>query len=147
MNTEVPGEHHGWLQPSTPNAAPRQERKKRTSISAQSVDSQDLTQAEVDLKPWKYIGYKGYSSFLASENDFFVVRRFSAISIRIALRLQDQVTILEKRLDEIDKRSNRREAKDENNGTFRDDSEERLFVLDELGNALMKFSRFYTLFI
>lgn len=31
------------------------------------IESQILTQKEVDAKPWKFIGYPGYSSFLASE--------------------------------------------------------------------------------
>jgi hypothetical protein len=119
----------------------------RLSIGAQSDDSQHLTQSEVDRKPWKYIGYKGYSSFMASENDFFVLRRFSKITIRIALRLQDQVTVLEDRLRQIDKQNSKRDAADVHNGSFRDDIEERSHVLDELEVALIKFSKLGYVFL
>jgi len=113
----------------------------RLSIcSARSADSQHLSQHEVDQKPWKYIGYKGYCDFIASENDFFVVRRFSAVSVRIALRLQDQVTILEDRLKKLDKAYSRREADDVNSGTLRDEADDRLKVLDELKEKLVEFS-------
>lgn len=105
-----------------------------------SADSQNLTQSELDLKPWKYTGYKGYTNFIASENDFFVLRRFSAVSVRVALRLQDQVTVLEEKLQRLDWESSRREAEDVHNGSLRDDSEERLQVLDELRQTLMRYS-------
>lgn len=107
-----------------------------------SADSQNLTQSELDLKPWKYTGYKGYTNFIASENDFFVLRRFSAVSVRVALRLQDQVTVLEEKLQRLDWESSRREAEDVHNGSLRDDSEERLQVLDELRQTLMRYNKF-----
>ena len=34
---------------------------------------------EIDVKPWKYIGYRGYVDFIASENDFYIMRRFAAL--------------------------------------------------------------------
>lgn len=78
--------------------------------------AQNLTQNELDSNPEKYIGYRGYSSFIASENDLFILRRFSSISVRIALKLQDQVTLLEEKLEELDRHASRREAIDVRNG-------------------------------
>ncbi len=123
-----------------PTAAPTAKLHRLSTSSAGSADSQHLTQQEVDQKPWKYIGYKGYCEFIASENDFFVVRRFSAVSVRIALRLQDQVTILEDRLKELDKAYSRKDADDVNSGTLRDEADDRLKVLDELKEKLVEFS-------
>lgn len=36
-------------------------------------------------KPWKYYGYQAYSEFIASEDDFFILRRFSTVSARVLL--------------------------------------------------------------
>jgi hypothetical protein len=105
--------------------------------------SQDLMQAEVDEKPWKYIGYKGYSEFLASENDFFILRRFSSVSIRIALWLQDQVTVLEEKLEDLDKKYSRKDAVDTNNGSFREDEDDRAAVLSQLREKLVQYSELF----
>ena len=101
------------------------------------VNKQELTQKELDNKPWKYIGYRGYSSYLASETDFLIFRRFEGPSTRIALMLQDRVACLEEQLEVIDSTYERRECVDTNNGTFRDeDVDTRRDVLVELKKAL-----------
>jgi hypothetical protein len=99
-----------------------------------SGDSKELTQDEIDEKPWKYIGYKGYSDFIASENDFFVLRRFASVSARIALELQDEVVVLEERLEDLDRELSKREMVDVNNGSFRDDIPERKEVMRGLSD-------------
>ncbi|CZR67627.1 uncharacterized protein PAC_17526 [Phialocephala subalpina] len=108
----------------------------------QALPSQHLTRSEVDEKPWKYIGYPGYCSFIASENDFFMLRRFASVSARIALSLQDQVVVLEERLNELDWKYSRKEEEDINNGSFRDDDDERSEVLEELRLAILKYNEF-----
>jgi hypothetical protein len=97
-----------------------------------SVESQVLTQKELDEKPWKYIGYKGYSSFLASENDFLVFRRFGSISTRIALRLQDKVRVLEEELSLCDRELSKKEAEDVHNGSFRQEQDARERILEDM---------------
>ena len=109
--------------------------------SRSSADTQILSQDEVDEKPWKYIGYRGYSEFVASENDFFMLRRFGAVSTRVALMLQDQVVVLEDELRELDRKYSGREAVGVNNGTFRDDEKDRLNVLEKLRLKLVEYSR------
>ena len=75
------------------------------------------------------IGYNGYSDFIASENDFFILRRFASVSAKIALELQDEVVVLEERLEDVDRELSRRGMVDVNNGSFRDDIPERKEVL------------------
>jgi hypothetical protein len=108
----------------------------------QSFESQVLTQKELDEKPWKYIGYKGYSSFLASENDFLVFRRFSTASARIALRLQDRVAVLEENLSTCDRELGMKEAEDVHNGSFRQEKDERERILEKMQNGLLECSKF-----
>lgn len=50
------------------------------------------------------MGYKGYSSLIASENNFYIVRCFGALNARIALVLQGQVSVLEEELEALDGR-------------------------------------------
>jgi len=106
-----------------------------------SLESQVFTQREVDEKPWKYVGYHGYTKFLASETDFLIFQRCGAVSARILLRLQDRVVVLQKKLDKLDRKLKRREAKDIHNGSFRQDDADREHVLNELQVALSEYSK------
>ncbi|TDZ67894.1 hypothetical protein CTRI78_v002716 [Colletotrichum trifolii] len=75
------------------------------SQSAQHVPNASVekpTEDEVHRKPWKHIGYKGYSEFVSSEDDFFLLRRFDTLNTRVALALQDEVSQLEEELGEFD---------------------------------------------
>jgi len=108
-----------------------------------SSQPQILTQQEVDEKPWKYIGYKGYTEFLATENDFLILRRFAAVSTRIALLLQHQVSSLEDKLDHLDWKYSRREEEDVNSGSFRHNEDDRLAVLNDLRLKLLQYSKIY----
>ncbi|KAF8851018.1 hypothetical protein BDZ45DRAFT_661102 [Acephala macrosclerotiorum] len=125
---------------SIPRRKPKPKYNFQHHISARP--EQHLTRSEVDEKPWKYIGYPGYCSFIASENDFFMLRRFASVSARIALKLQDDVVALEEGLNELDWKYSRKEEEDVNNGSFRDDDEEREKVLEELRLAILKYNEF-----
>ncbi|KAI0905116.1 hypothetical protein F4823DRAFT_567071 [Ustulina deusta] len=57
-------------------------------------------------KPWKYVGYRGYTKFIASKDDFIILRHFNSLNIRIALLLQDEIAVLENELAEIDEKTN-----------------------------------------
>jgi hypothetical protein len=128
--------------PSQHFSSPGSHQAASTAISTRiSSESQLLTQREVDDKPWKYIGYEGYSNFLASETDFLAFRRFGVVSTRIILRLQDRVVILQEKLEKLDRQFNRREAEDIHNGSFRQEDKEREQVLDELQIALSEYSK------
>jgi len=101
----------------------------------------DLTEEEIEEKPWKYIGYDGYASFIASEKDFFILRRFTSLNTRIALALQDQVVVLEEQLKELDYGYSRRSARDLHNGSFRCDREDRKALLEEITHKLSQYSK------
>jgi hypothetical protein len=90
--------------------------------SAESVSPQE----EKD-KPWKYIGYKIFSRWVASDPSFFVLRRFGTLNARVALSLQDEIAQLEEKLDYMDKLYSDRDTPDAHNGTFRDEP----FAADE----------------
>jgi hypothetical protein len=49
---------------------------------------QPLTIEEVQAKPWKYIGYPTFSKWMASDADFFVLRRFDDLNVRVILHMQ-----------------------------------------------------------
>ena len=81
------------------------------------------SQTEIDEKPWKYVGYRSFSSFVASDNDFFVLRRFSALSARVLLGLQDQLSRVEEDLEGLEKRAREKDSPDVHNGSFRQENQ------------------------
>ena len=94
--------------------------------------------------PLKYIGYRVFSQWVATDQSFFVVRRFGALGARVALSLQDKVVMREEELEALDKESSRKDENDSkiiNNGTFRDDivKRRRELIEDELPDMLTKY--------
>lgn len=90
------------------------------------------SEEEALKKPWKYIGYQSFSKFVASDNDFFILRRFSALTARVLLGLQDQLSQLEKKLEALEKRLRQENVPDTHNGSFRNEgqSERKELVLN-----------------
>ena len=127
--------------PTTPPSSSRLSTEQPSVSSSHSLSLEPpLTEQEIETKPWKYIGYKGYASFIASENDFYIVRRFASLNTRIALALQDQVSVLEEELEALDARYSTRDAEDLHNGSFRDDQEDRAALVERIAENLMKYS-------
>lgn len=86
-------------------------------------------------------GYHGYSTFLSSDDDFCNFRRFDKLNIRTILFLQDEISQLEERLDDIDTKYSKREAPDQNNGSFRKDTvQERADLLSQIRDRLEEYS-------
>lgn len=78
-------------------------------------------------------GYPRYSALMSSDNAFYVFRRFSFLRARLLLLKQDRLTILEKRLKEVDAA----ETVPLFLGASREDENtERRQVLDEIDIAL-----------
>jgi hypothetical protein len=111
-------------------------------IQGHDCHESKLDEMDIRVKPWKYIGYKGYSDFISSDDDFFILRRFDSLNTRIALLLQDQVSSLEEQLSKLDNSLSCRECEDTNNGTFRDDIEERATLLDAIVGKLRQYSKY-----
>lgn len=99
-----------------------------------------VTTADIQQKPWKYVGYPGYSAFVASDTDFFILRRFSVANARIALLLQDRVSQTVEDLEKVDELCSQKDGKDVDNGSFRTDIEARTELLEELQSRLNKYS-------
>ena len=96
---------------------------------------------EVALKPWKYIGWRGFARFAASDDDFLVLRRFDVSTVRILLSMQDGIVRLEEELSKGDDECSRVNAPDINNGTFRDDPrDDRRRLIADLKTALVEYS-------
>lgn len=75
----------------------------------------------------------------ASDDDFFLLRRFGELSARVLLRLQDRIVKLEDDLHRMDQMCVENGS---NNGTFRyDPMEERQWLLDELTSRLGQYRR------
>jgi hypothetical protein len=53
--------------------------------------------------PWQYYGYPALSRWMASSNDFFVLRRFAPLQVRCLLHLQDQIATKGRELERWDK--------------------------------------------
>lgn len=82
------------------------------------------SQTEFAEKPWKYIGYRFFSSLVASDDDSFVLRRFGTLTARVLLGLQDQLSRVEEDLEELEKRAREQDAPDMHNGSFRLETQE-----------------------
>lgn len=51
---------------------------------------------------WQYYGYPALSKWMASANDFFLLRRFSPLQVRCLLHLQNQIAVKGQQLEEWD---------------------------------------------
>ena len=91
-------------------------------------------------KPWKYIGIKGYSEFVASDDDFLIFRRFGTLNTRLALALQDEISVFEQQLLDLDKGYSDKNGKDMNNGSFRDDMDDRAELLERIREKMQRYS-------
>jgi hypothetical protein len=59
---------------------------------------------------------------MASDQSFFIVRRFGTLQARVALSLQDEIVQLEEELDSMDKAYSRKAVPDVvDSGSFRND--------------------------
>lgn len=112
----------------------------------------------------KYIGYKEFSAWTASDSDFFSVRRFDRLHTRAILTLQAQLVDIEERIDTLDKHYSSRNVKlsnakppsivtvseplddfeklefrDINNGTVNDDLPERAKLVAEMTSKLVEY--------
>ncbi|KAF1969059.1 hypothetical protein BU23DRAFT_591869 [Bimuria novae-zelandiae CBS 107.79] len=53
-------------------------------------------------RPDKFLGYKAFSAWMASEDDFFIIRRFQDLNARTILWMQDRIARLEQDLKGMD---------------------------------------------
>ncbi|KAI1133664.1 hypothetical protein F5Y10DRAFT_228301 [Nemania abortiva] len=114
-----------------------------STISLGSVGPANIIAREdIERKPWKYVGYRGYTQLVASEDDFFILRRFNSLNIRVALLLQDEIAVLENELAEIDQMASRKDSEDVHNGSFRQDQSDRAAVLGKIRQQILQYNQF-----
>ena len=100
------------------------------------------SQADIDTKPWKYLGYQSFSAFVASDNDFFVLRKFGALSARVLLALQDELSRLEEKLEALELGVREKDAPDIHNGSFRQETQgDRRALVCEVQRLLREYSQ------
>jgi hypothetical protein len=83
------------------------------------------TRVDASQAPLGHPGYPEFTSFVASDQAFFILRRFSRLSARVLLALQDEIVQLETRLDEIEKCLAHPNLPHVQNGTFRNDTDDK----------------------
>jgi hypothetical protein len=129
----------------TPNAAasaPSTTHSNSTVVAfeLQQASNVPLSTAEIKKKPWKYLGYKTFASWMSSGHDFFVIRRFDSLNARIILMVQWEVSELEKELKELDDQFSAREYPARDNGTFQRDDPKRKRLLQKIYQKLRQYS-------
>ncbi|CAH0028372.1 unnamed protein product [Clonostachys rhizophaga] len=112
--------------------APRSQNADSLHVPRTNEDESQPTKTEILDKPWKYVGYDGYSKFIASDSDFFILRRFSTLNVRIALALQDDISSLEEELAALDKKYSMKSHVDVHNGSLRHDQRDRKAVVEKI---------------
>ena len=81
---------------------------------------------------------------MASDNAFFVLRRFGTLNTRVLLAMQDEIVELEDKLNFMDEEYSRKDyTYNVDNGTFRDDpfNDRRELVTKILPEKLAKYSK------
>lgn len=76
------------------------------------------------LDPWKSLGYPELTRWMASSNDFVVVRKFTPLAVRALLLLQDDIARLERDISRMDEFSKSQPPGKGGTGSFRIDREE-----------------------
>ncbi|KAF1958522.1 hypothetical protein CC80DRAFT_491069 [Byssothecium circinans] len=88
-------------------------------------------------KQWKYVGYRGFSAFLASDNDFLILRRFSKLATRSLLALQDELAELEDQLETLEDQLMQSAGPEVHHGSFRQETQDvRVALSEEIQNKL-----------
>ncbi|OCL12968.1 hypothetical protein AOQ84DRAFT_131338 [Glonium stellatum] len=101
--------------------------------------------------PARYLGYRVFSKWVASDQTYFIVRKFPALNVRVILSLQDEIVKLEQELNTLDEDWSRErlpggiqhpDPDTIHNGTFRqDDVQERTELIERLTKKLKNYSR------
>jgi hypothetical protein len=103
---------------------------------------------EYERKQWKYEGYPGFAKWMASSDDFFLIRRFGWLNTRVLLMMQDEIVQKEDRLRSIDEQ---RRAGPDNLGissSLRENFQSEIKeILEELKPLLKEYSKLLNLYM
>lgn len=107
-----------------------------------TLSNASVTDEEKRKKAWKYQGYKEFGRWMASDDDFFVFRRFESLNATTIAYLQYRISQLEKRLEDIHKLNE--QEKDRRNSSFKWDEtnqQDRIHIMNELSCLLLHYSK------
>jgi hypothetical protein len=95
---------------------------------------------------WQYHGYPALSKWMASSNDFFLLRRFSPLQVRCLLYLQNEIAQRDHQLHEWDRVALCQPPGEGNSGWINQDPEAlpgnpRPRIIRELVPKLQEYSR------
>lgn len=91
--------------------------------------------------PYVSMGYPAFTKWMASSEDFFVLRRFNRLNAWVQLQWQDDITRLEEELEEVNKQCRRNADKGAYCHSVRNDPMvRRQEILRELRPLLKEYS-------
>ncbi|CAE7202766.1 hypothetical protein CFE70_008503 [Pyrenophora teres f. teres 0-1] len=112
-----------------------------------TLSNASLTDKEKFGKAWKYEGYKEFGRWMASDDDFFVFRRFESLNATTIAYLQYRISQLESKLEGIH-HANEQE-KDRKNSSFKWDEQyqqDRFHIMGELSRLLLHYNQYIDAF-
>ena len=130
------------IETSLPELQSHEQTRSPRRMQSPTTPGWQPSQADIDEKPWKYVGYRSFSAFIASDHDFFILRKFGALSARVLLRLQDQLSQLEEELEAVEKMAREEDAPDVHNGSFRQETmKDRQDLVGQAQGLLKEYSQ------
>ncbi|KAF2173237.1 hypothetical protein M409DRAFT_17182 [Zasmidium cellare ATCC 36951] len=98
-------------------------------------------------EPWKTHGYPELTRWMASSNDFLVLRRFSQVGVRLTLKLQDELVRMEEQLRQMDDFASNQPERRGGSGSYRlDEGSPRDKLLEEMAPRLREYYDFVNAF-
>ncbi len=105
--------------------------------SSRGNSTPKLTQEDIARKPWKYLGYHSFANFVASDHDFFLLRRFGSLNARVLLGLQDQLSQIEEQLNALEDHLRSKDGPNVHNGSFRQETQDERAQLVKLAQQVL----------
>ena len=84
---------------------PDDDLERNTAGAEADTQSQNAPQQSQPGGPWMVQGYPAFSRWMASADDFMVLRRFGVLNTRVILLLQNDLVKAERELFELDKQA------------------------------------------
>lgn len=69
-----------------------------------TVDNSEVDELTKRNTAWKYEGYGSLSQWMASDDDFFIIRRFGTVNARVILWMQQEISQKESMLEKLHSR-------------------------------------------
>ena len=111
--------------------------------AASTLSNASVTDKERFEKAWKYEGYKEFGKWMASDDDFFVFRRFESLNATTIAYLQYRISQLERQLEDIHNANEQEEKR--KNSSFKWDEQyqqDRFQIMNELSCLLLHYSKY-----